>query len=380
MNTKQLYRFLKLEASGGIVLFAVAILALILANSSFSTWYQQLVSQSLFWVNEGLMAIFFLLVGLELKLGFLEGQLADLSQALLPAGAAIGGMLVPAGIYYLISHQHDYALAGWTIPLATDVAFAIGVLSLFSKRLPVSLKLFLLALAIFDDIGAITLIAILYTEQINYLALVQAGLLLVIMLGFNRCGIRSLFIYLLMGCWLWLCLLQSGIHPTIGGVLLSLIIPADVDQPGRSCLHRLEQYLHPWVAYLIMPAFALVNAGFPLTGLQWSDVGNVISLGIMLGLFIGKPVGVLLFSWLLLKLRLAKMPYGASWLEFYGVSMLCGIGFTMSLFLGILSFAGQHITAVRLGVLIGSLLSGLVGGMILLVAFIKRKSITYENG
>jgi NhaA family Na+:H+ antiporter len=382
MHVRLLSRFLKLESASGIILFMMAVLALIWANSPLSFIHQQFIEKSLFWINEGLMAIFFLLVGLELKRGFIEGHLARFSQVALPAFAAIGGMVLPALIYWGMNHSNALTVKGWATPVATDIAFALGVLSLFSRRMPVALKLFLMALAIFDDLGAIVLIALFYSHGLSYLPLLQAGVLLFFLYLFGRCAVHSLLPYLLIGLWLWLCLLHSGVHPTVAGVLLAFTVPARRDDE-RSPLYRLEQMLHPWVAYFIMPLFALANAGFSFNGLTWHSLTSTIVLGITLGLFFGKQLGVFLFSWLLVVCRLAKLPLKVSWLELYGVALLCGIGFTMSLFLGTLSFQSGHaihLAEVRLGVILGSILSGLMGAMVLLVAFARREKRGHPIG
>ena len=368
-------KFLQLESAGGVVLFAMAILAMAWANSPFSFIHQQFIDQFLFSINDGLMAIFFLVVGLELKRGYLEGRLSKLSEVALPFFGALGGMLVPVLIYYWINVSDPEMLKGWSTPVATDIAFALGVLSLFGKRVPIALKLFLLALAIFDDVGAILIICLFYSAGISPLYLFYAAGLMVILLLLNRAYVRSLVPYLLIGMLLWSCLLHAGIHPTIAGVLLALTIPADKNH-ARSPLHYLESKLHVWVAFLIMPLFALANAGFSLHGLTFNDLTKNLVLGITLGLFIGKQIGVFLFSWILIKLKFARLPENSSWPELYGVAILCGIGFTMSLFLGTLSFPNEpaSLTQVRLGVIMGSLLSGLMGAMVLFLALKKRNS------
>jgi len=363
-------KFLQLESGSAVVLFMAALLAMICANTPLSFMYQWFIETFLFSINEGLMSIFFLVVGLELKRGFLEGQLSHLSQVLLPLVAAIGGMIVPALIYGLVNYGNPVTLQGWATPVATDIAFALGVLSLFGKRVPASLKLFLLMLAIFDDVGAILIIAFFYTSNLSYLSLGIAGILVFILLIFNNLGMKQLFLYLLVGILLWACILHSGIHPTVAGVLLALVIPEDSNQ-AQSPLHRLENTLHPYVAYGIMPLFALANAGIPLKGLSLDILTDAVVVGIILGLFIGKQLGVFIFSWLLIQLGMAKLPKNSSWMSIYGVSLLCGIGFTMSLFLGTLSFenANNYLREVRLGVIIGSILSGLIGAIVLQMAF-----------
>lgn len=375
MRVSVLQKFLKLESASGIILFAMAVLAMIWANSPLAFIHQKFIDASLFFINEGLMAIFFLVVGLELKRGFLEGQFSRLSQILLPAAAALGGMIVPALIYLALNYSHPETVIGWATPVATDIAFALGVLSLFGRRVPIALKLFLLALAIFDDLGAILIIAFFYSSDLSALLLLLSVVLGLILGLFNVLSIRSLIPYLLVGVGLWFCLLHSGVNPTIAGVVLALTIPGA--QGGRySPLIYLEAKLHPWVAYLIMPLFALANAGFAMpeaTDSLWFDS---VVLGIALGLFIGKQMGVFSFSWLVIRLGWAKLPEKSSWLMLYGVALLCGIGFTMSLFLGTLAFENENIylAEVRLGVIIGSILSSLAGAVILSVAFARKRS------
>lgn len=326
------------------------------------------MGQFLFWINEGLMAIFFFVVGLELKRGILDGQLSQPSQVVLPAVAAIGGMIVPVMIYVAINRGDVATLKGWATPVATDIAFALGVLSLFGRRISAGLKLFLLMLAIFDDIGAIFIIAFFYSSSLSCGWLIGSGALLAVLITLNLRSVMQTTPYVVLGVLLWFTFLKSGIHPTLAGILLAFTIPG---RPREiSPLRRLEQWAHPWVAYFIMPIFALANAGFPVTGITVETLASGVTLGIAVGLFVGKQLGVFLFSSILIKSGFAKLPEKSSWLSLYGVSLLCGIGFTMSLFLGTLSFAetGNHLTEVRLGVFIGSILSGLIGGIVLKLA------------
>lgn len=378
MNIRILKKFLELESAGGIILFFMAIVAMVWANSSFAYLHQQFVAVSLFGINEGLMAIFFLIVGMELKREFCDGHLSQPSMIVLPAVGALGGMILPALIYALINHGHP-TLRGWATPVATDIAFALGVLSLFNKRIPIQLKLFLLALAIYDDLGAIVIIALFYSHGLSYLSLFQSVVFVIILYIFNRLNVRSVLPYLLIGAWLWWAMLHSGIHPTIAGVIVALFIP---DGESYSPLRYLEDRLHPWVAYLILPLFALANAGVPLTGLTWQSLLDPVVLGIVLGLFVGKQIGVFGFSWIMIKLKWAKLPENATWWMLYGVSLLCGIGFTMSLFLGTLSFQNQdtYLAEVRLGVMIGSVLSALAGAFVLFWAlkFNHRRRIVEQ--
>lgn len=380
MPTKLLQKFLNLESASGIILFSVAVLALVWANSPLASFYVQFIEASAFWVNDGLMALFFLVVGLELKRAFLEGQLSHPKQILLPLIAAAGGMLIPAFIYIWVNSAMPHLLKGWATPVATDIAFALGVLSLFGKRIPAQLKLFLLALAIFDDLGAIIIIVFYFTKDLSWLFLGLALGCVFLLNFFNRFSIYSLYPYLLVGFLLWIALLESGIHPTIAGVLLAFAIPSDKRKGDYSPLHQLEQALHPWVAYFIMPLFALINAGFPLAGFSLQSLTQEIVLGITLGLFLGKQLGVFGFSWLLIRLKLAKLPAKSTWLSFYGVSIICGVGFTMSLFLGTLAFANDndYLVQVRLGVIMGSLLSSLAGVVVLLIAFARKRSNVFD--
>lgn len=366
---KQLLRqFLQLEASSGIILFVMALIAMIWVNSPLEFIYHKWVNLSTLWINDGLMAVFFLIVGLELKRGFLEGRLSSFSQITLPAVAALGGMLVPALVYILINHASPQTLKGWAIPVATDIAFALAVLSFFQQKIPATLKLFLLALAIFDDMGAMIIIAFFYTNHLSSLWLGSAFTLVLVLCLFNGLGVQSLLPYMLAGLLLWFCLLHSGVHPTLAGVVLALTIP------HSHTTGKMETMLHPWVAYLIMPLFALTNAGFSLTGLSMTALTNVVVLGIVMGLFIGKQLGVLGFSWLCIRSGLAKLPAGTTWLQLYGVTLLCGIGFTMSLFLGTLSFENEshYLADVRLGVMTGSILSGLVGAIIFFITISEK--------
>lgn len=377
----RLRKFLKLESASGIILFLMALVALALNNSSLAPIYQAVLKTSvelhiaeihlkggvLFLINEGLMTLFFLQVGLELKREFAIGELAQLSRVLLPAVAALGGMIIPAFIYLGINLNHVSMINGWAIPVATDIAFSLGVLSLLGNRVPIGLKLFLMTLAIFDDMGAIVIIALFQTHTLSLWPLIGAvGLVFAIYL-LNKLNVQRIGFYLFFGLLLWFCVLESGVHATVAGVLLAFLIPVKVPV-GLSPLEQLENKLHPWVAYFIMPLFALANAGVSLVAFPWSALLNGITLGIVLGLFLGKQAGVLFFSWLMIKLRWAKLPAGSSWMELWGVSILCGIGFTMSLFLGTLAFYADspaYLCEMRIGVLLGSLLSGIVGAWVL---------------
>lgn len=374
---KTINQFLKWEAAGSVLLFLAAALALILANSPWYAWHASWSSSLLFWVNDGLMAIFFLLVGLELKNHYLNDDQFNLAQIFLPAMAAVGGMLIPACIYAAITHADPIALQGWATPVATDIAFALGALSLFGRRVPRSLKLFLLSLAIFDDIGAILIIVLFYSHGLNYLLMAEALVLCGVLFSLQYFNIRSLFPYLAIGIVLWQRLLFSGIHPTISGVILALAIPGD--GKTASPASRLETCLNPWVSFLIMPIFALTNMGLPLHDLDWHIFYDVVVLGIIFGLFLGKQLGVFGLTWCLVTCGAAKLPRQVGWGELYGVALLCGIGFTMSLFLGTLSFqhldsSATYLAKVRFGVLLGSILSGLTGMIVLYNVFARHRS------
>ena len=377
----RLSRLLHHEATGGLLLIASAALALLLDNSPLAWLYDGLLATPvviqigalaidkplLLWVNDGLMAIFFFLVGLEIKRELLQGRLSTWQQASLPAIAAIGGMLVPAMIYVALNASDPVAINGWAIPAATDIAFALGVLALLGDRVPPALKVFLLALAILDDLGAIIIIALFYTADLSLLSLAIAGAGAAILIAMNLAGVTRIAPYILVGLVMWVCVLKSGVHATLAGVVVALTIPlrAQNDQ-GRSPLSQLEDALHPWVVFGIMPAFAFANAGVNLTGLSLAQLFAPIPLGIALGLFFGKQIGVLGFAWLGTRLGLCRLPDGVAWSQAYGVALLAGIGFTMSLFIGTLAFADpEHAAAVRLGVLYGSTLSAVLGYLVL---------------
>ncbi len=388
MQMKDIREFLRLESTSGITLFLTAIAAIILANSSVSDFYQKIFQQPLqiqlgtmginqpllFWINEGLMTLFFLLVGLELKREIVSGELSQVSKVMLPGMAALGGMLFPALIYSAINYHNSFALRGWAIPVATDIAFALGVLNLFGRRVPLGLKLFLMALAIFDDIGAILIIAFFYTNTLAYSFLGLAVLLLIGLFLLNVLRVRWVAPYLLIGCLLWICILKSGVHATVAGVLLALMIPADMQAGEKiSPLRHLENILHPWVAFIVMPLFALANAGLSFAGLTVKSLSDPIVLGIIGGLFLGKQAGVLSFTWLMTRLGWARLPVLGNWLAMYGVTLLCGVGFTMSLFLGTLAFLDNDtlLAQMRLGVLVASVISSLTGAIVLGVALKK---------
>ncbi|WP_454658461.1 Na+/H+ antiporter NhaA [Bosea beijingensis] len=372
--------FLHSEAAGGIVLMVVAALALVVANSPAAPLYFGVLKSYvlglsvLHWINDALMAVFFLLVGLEIKREMLDGQLSSWARRALPGFAALGGMIAPALVYVGFNLGSPETLRGWAIPAATDIAFALGVLSLLGSRVPASLKIFLTALAILDDLGAVIIIAVFYTAELSGLYLGLAAATLVALVALNRLGVMRLAPYLLLGAALWYFTLKSGVHATLAGVALALTIPL-TPSPARpdsttSPLHRLEHGLHPWVAFLIIPIFGFANAGVSFAGLGLSTLGQAVPLGIMLGLFLGKQIGVFGFGWLAIRAGLADLPARASWAQFYGIALLCGIGFTMSLFIGLLAFPASEALQdqTKIGVLAGSLLSGICGWLLLRLA------------
>ncbi|MBX4865790.1 Na+/H+ antiporter NhaA [Rhizobium bangladeshense] len=379
-----LRQFLDSEASGGLVLMAVALAAIVTANSPVAEGYFHALHvylgplSLLHWINDALMALFFLLVGLEIKREMLDGQLSSWSRRILPGAAAMGGMLFPALFYLLFNWEHPAALRGWAIPTATDIAFALGVISLFGPRVPASLKIFLAALAIIDDLGAVVIIALFYTNDLNLLALAGAAAVLAALYGMNRARILKLWPYLLFGAVLWVLVFASGIHATLAGVLLALTIPLKAT-PGtreashdQSPLHHLEHILHKPVAFIVVPVFGFANAGVSFSGVSAATLTEPLTLGVAAGLLLGKLVGVLGTVFLLVKTGLADLPARASWGQMTGVAALCGIGFTMSLFIGLLAFDDPTIQDhVKMGILLGSLLSGLVGAALL--ATFKRR-------
>ena len=420
---KPIQSFIKLETSGGILLLLCTVVALVWANSPWSNSYTSLWQTPftigfgefvlnkafILWINDGLMAIFFFVVGLEIKRELLSGELSSFRKAALPIAAAIGGMVVPAGIYFLINRGTEGA-AGWGIPMATDIAFALGVLAMLGKRAPLALKIFLTALAIVDDIGAVLVIALFYTAQISWTSLGIGAILLVALFAANRLGVRAILVYMILGAALWLAFLKSGVHATIAGVLLAFTIPArsvidhnafrsllnavsdklvkrnderedkektDDEQAAvhtleKACemvespLQRLEHGLHPWVTYMIIPVFALANAGVTISGSFTASLTSQVSLGIIFGLIFGKQIGVTLFSWLAVKTKMADLPANVSWRQIYGVSCLAGIGFTMSLFIATLGFGeSMNLTYSKIGILAASLISGIAGWLLL---------------
>ncbi|WP_234189905.1 Na+/H+ antiporter NhaA [Shinella sp. NM-101] len=379
-----LRHFLDNEASGGIILMLVAALAIATANSPMADAYFNILHVYIgplsiqHWINDALMAVFFLLVGLEIKREMLDGQLSTWSRRILPGAAAAGGMVFPALFYIYFNWNDASALRGWAIPTATDIAFALGVLSLFGKRVPASLKIFLAALAIIDDLGAVIVIALFYTADLNLLALSGAAIVVGNLIIFNRMGVKALWPYLVLGAVLWVLVFSSGVHATLAGVILALTIPLKLT-PGtpeathaESPLHKLEHHLHKPVAFAIVPIFGFANAGVSFAGVSMSVVTEPLTMGVAAGLLLGKLVGVLGTVAVLVNFKLAELPAQASWGQMAGVALLCGIGFTMSLFIGLLAFNDPNVQDhVKIGILLGSLTSGLIGA-VLLTAFGRR--------
>ena len=381
--------FLRLESSAGFLLILAALLALAANNTALSPFYDTLLATPmaiqigaleiqkplLLWINDGLMAVFFFLVGLEIKREVLQGELSSLDKASLPIIAAIGGMAAPALVYLSFNFGNPDTVNGWAIPAATDIAFALGMLALIGARAPVSLKIFLLAVAIIDDLGAIAIIALFYTADLSMTALGYglAGIGGLILL--NLFGVKRLAPYLLIGAFVWVCVLKSGVHATMAGVITALLIPMHGRREGdQSPLHKIEHGLHPWVAFMVLPLFAFANAGVSFDGLSVSDVFTPLPLGIALGLVLGKPLGVMLFSVVAVRLGAARLPEGVTWMQLAGVACLTGIGFTMSLFIGGLAFSdAEQINAVRLGVITGSVISAALGLALLRIALAGRE-------
>jgi Na+:H+ antiporter, NhaA family len=384
-------RFFQLEAASGLLLIAAAVLALIINNSPLSYLYSGLLDVPvavqvgalniakplLLWINDGLMALFFLLIGLEVKREVVDGHLSKPSQVILPATAAVGGMVVPALIYWFINRDNPAAVAGWAIPTATDIAFALGVLALLGKRVPVSLKLFLMTLAIIDDLGAIIVIALFYSGTLSSVSLLLAAACLVVLIAMNRLGVVKLGPYMIVGLILWVCVLKSGVHATLAGVALALCIPLRTRNAETSPLLSLEHALHPWVAYAILPLFAFANAGVSLAGMTVESFTHPVPMGIAIGLLMGKTVGVFGLTWVAVKLRLAALPAGAGWGQILGVAILCGIGFTMSLFVGSLAFApgsSDYAGMDRMGILTGSFFAAVIGYAVTALASRKNSA------
>lgn len=385
-NDTFITKFFKLESSSGIILFFAAVLALILANTSLYSYYTllldtpveikigslELAKPLLLWINDGLMAVFFFLVGLELKRELIEGELSDKKNIILPGVGAIGGMAIPALIYTYFNANDSIAMKGWAIPTATDIAFALGVLTLLGSRVPISIKIFLTSLAIFDDIGAILIIAIFYTAKISITSLVVVAICIPILALLNKRNPDSTSLYIMVGVVMWVAMLKSGVHATLTGVILAMFIPMkSKNNIHYSPLKSMEHDLHSVVAFFVLPIFAFANAGISLSGVGVEQLLHDVPLGIALGLFIGKQVGIFCFCWLAIKLRLTDLPSGMSWSSLFGTAALCGIGFTMSLFIGSLAFEETGVNLMfdeRLGIILGSLMSGLVGYIVLRVS------------
>ncbi|PLY06511.1 MAG: Na+/H+ antiporter NhaA [Arcobacter sp.] len=386
-------KYIKKESTSGLILILVTILALVIRNSDLSHFYTSFLHTQIefkigeildiskpliLWINDGLMALFFLLIGLEIKRELIAGHLSSPQKVALPAIAALGGMLVPAVIYVFFNYGDDFALQGWAIPTATDIAFALGILSLLGRRIPVSLKIFLMALAIFDDLGAIIIIAFFYTSDLSFHAISLAVICIIVLFMLNRFQVTKLGFYWIVGILLWIFVLKSGVHATLTGIIVAFSIPLHVLNEKRklvSPVKSLQHHIHYWVAFYILPLFAFVNAGVDLSDLSIEKISNGASLGIIFGLFFGKQIGVFLFSYLAIKYNIAKLPRCATWPQIYGISVLTGIGFTMSLLIDSLAFhdSNAFYYTDKLGILIASFLSGIVGYLIL--RFVKsRKS------
>lgn len=385
--------FIKLESVGGILLLIVSVIALVIANSPLSHLYNAFLEMTvsvqfgsliiskplLLWINDGLMAVFFFLIGLEVKREVLEGELSSFSQVILPAIGALGGMIVPAAIYSWINWNDPVALNGWAIPVATDIAFALALLGVFSRRVPVALKVFLLTLAIFDDLAAIVIIAIFYSGDLSMNALSVGMAAFVVGIIMNRVGVTRTSFYLFLGVICWVAILKSGVHATLAGVLIAFCIPIR-DKEGASPLRDLEHNLHGAVAYIILPLFAFANAGLTVLQVSVVDIVNPMTLGVVLGLVVGKPLGILVFVGAAVFLRLARLPNNVTWAQLFGVALACGIGFTMSLFIAGLAFEHGHgagvsgFSADRLGILIGSILSAIAAYIVLRMSLPKTES------
>jgi len=382
MAVTNLDTFLQKESASGIILMFAAMLAMIFANSPWAHWYAllldvpvviavgslEIAKPLLLWINDGLMALFFFLIGLELKREFLEGDLSEPGQITLPAIGAVGGMAIPALCYIAFNYDNPSALNGWAIPTATDIAFALGILAIIGAKVPLQLKVFLTSLAIFDDLGAIIIIALFYTEQLSMLSLIIAASMLTILFVLNRCNVTSTSPYIFIGVILWIAVLKSGVHATLAGVILALFIPIKGQEDEPSPLKSLEHNLHTTIAFVVLPIFAFANAGISFDGIGLEQITAPVPMGIIAGLVIGKQIGVFGFCFVAVKLGFAKLPANVNWVLLYGVSLLCGVGFTMSLFIGSLAFEQANGPAMlndRLGIVIGSLISGVLGYLII---------------
>lgn len=385
--TNIIRQFLRQEAAGGVILIVAAIIALIMANTPAQGIYQaflnlpvmvkisslEIAKPLLLWINDGLMAIFFLVVGLEVKRELMQGSLAGRDKAIFPAVAALGGMLAPALIYLLFNGADEVTRQGWAIPAATDIAFALGVMALLGNRVPTSLKVFLLALAIIDDLGVIIIIALFYTHEVSMTTLGVAAAAVALLAIMNWRGVGKTSIYMIVGLVLWVAILKSGVHATLAGVIVGFMIPLNVKK-GPSPSETLEHELHPWVAFLILPLFAFANAGVSLQGVTLDGLTSLLPMGIAAGLFVGKPLGIFLFSWLAVKMGIARLPEGIGFKQVFAVSVLCGIGFTMSIFIASLAFSETMValsTYSRLGILLGSTMAATVGYSLLRLSLPK---------
>ncbi len=396
MNSAQesfLSSFFKLESAGGIILMLTALLAVVVANTPLQSYYAilldtpveirvgalEIAKPLLLWINDGLMAIFFFLVGLELKRELIEGELSDRKNIILPAVGAIGGMAVPALIYSYFNISDSTAMKGWAIPTATDIAFALGILFLLGSRVPTSIKIFLTSLAIFDDIGAIIIIAIFYTAKISLVSLVVISLCIPVLVLLNRRGVDAKSVYIMVGVVMWVATLKSGVHATLAGVILAMFIPMrSKSKEGASPLKEMESDLHTFVAFFVLPLFAFANAGISFDGVGAEQLFHTVPLGIALGLFVGKQAGVFGLCWIAIRLKLTSLPKGMSWTSLYGTAALCGVGFTMSLFIGSLAFeetGSDLLFDERLGIILGSLASGIVGYMVLSVSLRSNNQV-----
>lgn len=380
---RQIKHFVQLESAGGILLLAAAILAMLVANSPLAENHFNFLQTHftikfgdfgidkpiLMWINDGLMAVFFILVGLEVKREMFEGSLSSVQKSIFPALAAIGGMIVPALVYLFINHQHPEFKDGWAIPMATDIAFAVGIVALLSKQVPPALKMFLLALAIIDDLGAIVVIAIFFSHEMSISALTIASLAIIALFVMNRFKVIGLLNYAIVGSILWVSVLKSGVHATLAGVIIGFAIPLK-GKNGETPLYHLEHILAPWCTFLILPLFAFSNAGVSLEDMSFSDLTSPLPLGVALGLLLGKPIGVFLFSYVSVLFRIAKLPEGVNFKHIFAISVLCGIGFTMSMFIAGLAFGGENanhalLPISRLGILLGTLGSAVIGYILL---------------
>ncbi|HDZ2132714.1 TPA: Na+/H+ antiporter NhaA [Vibrio cholerae] len=375
--------FFKMESAGGILLVIAAAIAMVIANSAMGEGYQAFLHTYVFgmsvshWINDGLMAVFFLLIGLEVKRELLEGALKSREMAIFPAIAAVGGMLAPALIYVAFNFNDPAAIQGWAIPAATDIAFALGIMALLGKRVPVSLKVFLLALAIIDDLGVVVIIALFYSSDLSTIALTIGFIMTGVLFMLNAKHVTKLSIYLVAGLILWIAVLKSGVHATLAGVVIGFAIPLKGNKGEHSPLKHLEHALHPYVAFAILPVFAFANAGISLQGVSLAGLTSMLPLGVALGLFLGKPLGIFSFSWAAVKLGVAKLPEGINFKHIFAVSVLCGIGFTMSIFISSLAF-GQaneaYDTYARLGILMGSTTAALLGYSLLRLSLPLKKA------